>query len=230
MVVHPTRFWTSSRPCRWPPCAVLVARPKIFSRLGIETVSQLRAIPLPISGGTAGGKAAASFRDQALGIASAESGTRAKSKKAFQRDNLRGGRPQSDILHDVLRGLAAEVAATARRENLSGSVVTLKIRFVGFETHTRQRTIPVPTRRACDPAGGLGAIPSRRPAPQTGAAHRGGYQRLAAGRIATSRPLRSTPERARTSVCSRPLTVQQTGSGKGYCSSVTNEDQRNEPR
>lgn len=45
----------------------------------------------------------------------------------------------------MLRGLAAEVAATARGENLSGSVVTLKIRFVGFETHTRQRTIPVPT-------------------------------------------------------------------------------------
>ena len=49
------------------------------------------------------------------------------------------------MLHDVLRRLAAEVAATARRENLYGSVVTLKIRFVGFETHTRQHKLPVPT-------------------------------------------------------------------------------------
>ena len=44
-----------------------------------------------------------------------------------------------------MRGLAAEVAATARRESLSGSVVTLKIRFVGFETHTRQHKLPFPT-------------------------------------------------------------------------------------
>ena len=45
---------------------------------------------------------------------------------------------EEENLHNELRGLAAEVAATARRECLSGSVVTLKIRFVGFETHTRQ--------------------------------------------------------------------------------------------
>ncbi len=50
-----------------------------------------------------------------------------------------------DILHAVLRGLAAEVAATARREKLSGSVVTLKIRFMGFETHTRQHKASQPT-------------------------------------------------------------------------------------
>ena len=46
-----------------------------------------------------------------------------------------------EILHDVLRGLAAEVAATARRENLAASVVTLKIRFSGFETHSRQHKL-----------------------------------------------------------------------------------------
>ena len=50
-----------------------------------------------------------------------------------------------DILDAVLRGLAAEVAAMARREKLSGLVVTLKIRFAGFETHTRQHKIPHPT-------------------------------------------------------------------------------------
>ena len=45
---------------------------KIFSRLGIETVSQLRAIPLQYLEEQLGKKTAASFRDQALGIASAE--------------------------------------------------------------------------------------------------------------------------------------------------------------
>ena len=49
------------------------------------------------------------------------------------------------MLHDVLRELAAEVAATARRKHLSGSVVTLKIRFSDFETHTRQHKLTAPT-------------------------------------------------------------------------------------
>jgi DNA polymerase-4 len=42
------------------------------------------------------------------------------------------------VLRDALRRLASDVARTARREGLSGVVVTLKIRFAGFETHTRQ--------------------------------------------------------------------------------------------
>jgi len=51
------------------------------------------------------------------------------------------------VLHDALRGLAADVARTARREGLAGSVVTLKIRFAGFETCTRQCKHTAPT---CD--------------------------------------------------------------------------------
>jgi DNA polymerase-4 len=49
------------------------------------------------------------------------------------------------VLHDALRGLAADVARTARREDLSASVVTLKIRFEGFETRTRQYKCTTPT-------------------------------------------------------------------------------------
>ena len=49
------------------------------------------------------------------------------------------------LLRDALRRLAADVARTARRESLSGSVVTLKIRFAGFETYTRQHTLAAPT-------------------------------------------------------------------------------------
>ena len=146
MVVHPDEVLDFLAPM---PVATLrgVGRQtqKIFSRLGIETVSQLRAIPLQYLEEQLGKKAAASFRDQTLGIASAEvvpgRGRKSISKETTFEEDVRN----QDILHDVLRGLAAEVAATARGENLSGSVVTLKIRFVGFETHTRQRTIPVPT-------------------------------------------------------------------------------------
>ena len=51
-----------------------------------------------------------------------------------------------DLLHDSLRNLAAEVARTARREKLSGKGVTLKVRYQGFETYTRQLTLAAPTQ------------------------------------------------------------------------------------
>jgi len=118
---------------------------KIFSRLGIKTVAQLRSVPIRYLEEQLGNKAAANFHEQALGIASAEvvpgRGRKSISKETtFEEDVL-----DQDILHAVLRGLAAEVAATARREKLSGSVVTLKIRFTGFETHTRQHKLTVST-------------------------------------------------------------------------------------
>jgi DNA polymerase-4 len=120
---------------------------KIFNRLGIGTVAQLRTFPLPLLEQHLGKKAAASFHRQALGIAPDRilPGQRRKSiskEKTFATD-IR----DHTVLHDVLRGLAADVARTARREGLAGSVVTLKIRFEGFETCTRQHRQPAPT---CD--------------------------------------------------------------------------------
>jgi DNA polymerase-4 len=118
---------------------------KIFSHLGIRTVAQLRSVPLRYLEEPLGRKAAASFHAQALGIASAEvvpgRGHKSISKETTFEEDVR----EKGILHDVLRGLAAEVAATARREELAGLVVTLKIRFADFETHTRQHKLPVPT-------------------------------------------------------------------------------------
>jgi DNA polymerase-4 len=63
------------------------------------------------------------------------------SKETTFAEDTRDGK----LLHDTLRALAAGVARTARREGVAGRVVTLKIRFAGFETHTRQRRLEVPT-------------------------------------------------------------------------------------
>ena len=117
----------------------------VLSRLGIETVAQLRSIPLRYLEELLGSSAAAEFQAQAQGIASAEvtPGRRRKSvskETTFEADVL-----DQRTLRDVLRGLAGEVAATSRGEGLSGSVVTLKVRFAGFETHTRQRKLQTPT-------------------------------------------------------------------------------------
>ena len=118
---------------------------KIFSRLGIETVRQLRAIPLPYLEQHVGRQIAIKFHSQAHGMGSADvtPGRQRKSisKETTFQDNL----TNHAAIRDVLRSLAAEVAATARREGLSGSVVTLKVRFEGFETHTRQHRLNSPT-------------------------------------------------------------------------------------
>jgi len=102
---------------------------KIFSRLGIRTVEQLRAVPLPSLEQHLGRKAAASFHRQASGIASDQvvpgQGRKSISKETTFATDIR----DHTVLHDTLRKLAADVARTARREGLSGSVVTLKIRF-----------------------------------------------------------------------------------------------------
>ena len=118
-----------------------------FDRLGIRTVAQLRTTPLPLLEQQLGRKAAASFQRQAFGIAPDRirpgRGRKSISKETtFETDS----RDQA-VLHDVLRRLAADVARTARREGLAGCVVTLKIRFEGFETCTRQCRRPAPT---CD--------------------------------------------------------------------------------
>jgi DNA polymerase-4 len=50
-----------------------------------------------------------------------------------------------EVLNDVLLDLAADVGQQTRKEGLTGRVVTLKIRFEGFETRTRRRTLDQPT-------------------------------------------------------------------------------------
>ena len=118
---------------------------KIFNRLGIRTVEQLCAIPLPRLEQHLGKKAAASFHRQALGIASDQILPDQRRKSISKETTFETDIRDNTVLHDALRGLAAEVARTARQEGLSGSVVTLKIRFEGFETYTRQYKHTTPT-------------------------------------------------------------------------------------
>jgi DNA polymerase-4 len=111
---------------------------KIFDRLGISTVAQLRAVPLQTLAEHLGQKAAASFHRQALGLASDDVVPERQRKSISKETTFEADIRDETILRDALRGLASDVARTARREGLSGTVITLKIRFEGFETHTRQ--------------------------------------------------------------------------------------------
>ena len=118
---------------------------KIFSRLEIKTVAQLRAIPLRYLEEILGRSAASKFHNQALGIASAEVVPERNRKSISKETTFGEDISDQSVLRDVLRQLAADVAAKARREELSGTVVTLKIRYTGFETHTRQHKLASPT-------------------------------------------------------------------------------------
>jgi len=118
---------------------------KEFARLGIETVKQLRALPLRYLQEQLGGKAAAGLYAQAQGMGSAEVVPGRDRKSISKETTFETDIAEHAVLHEVLRNLAAEVAATARQERLSGSVITLKVRFPDFETHTRQHKLPSPT-------------------------------------------------------------------------------------
>ena len=118
---------------------------KIFNRLGIRTVAQLRAVPLQKLEEHLGEKAAASFHRQAFGIASDKVVPGRARKSISKETTFETDVRDHTVLHDTLRELAADVAKTARREGLSGSIVTLKIRFEGFETRTRQHKRSTPT-------------------------------------------------------------------------------------
>jgi DNA polymerase-4 len=118
---------------------------KKFTRLNIRTVSELRTTPIDILRKNFGEKAAQSYFRQAHGRASDEVVTDRRRKSISKETTFAKDSRNHEHLHDVLRDLAAQVGRTARREALAGTVVTLKIRFAGFETHTRQSTLPAPT-------------------------------------------------------------------------------------
>lgn len=114
----------------------------ILKRLGLSTVADLRRLSLTQLQTHLGPRAATSLYQQARGIASDRVGERAARQSLSKETTFGVDVADPDVLRDTLRELAAEVAATARQENIAGRTVTLKIRLGGFETHTRQRRLP----------------------------------------------------------------------------------------
>ena len=114
----------------------------ILQRLGLRTVADLRRLSLTQLQAQVGPRIAASLYQQARGIASDRVGDRAARRSLSKETTFGVDVADSGVLRDTLRGLAAEVATAARQEGIAGRTVTLKIRFCGFETHTRQRRLP----------------------------------------------------------------------------------------
>jgi DNA polymerase-4 len=113
-----------------------------FERLHIHTVAELRAASMATLEEEFGPSTAAKFLRQAHGIASDEVVTDRQRKSISKERTFEHDLTDDRQLKDRLQELSAGVARIARREGLAGRVVTLKIRFAGFETHTRQRKLP----------------------------------------------------------------------------------------
>jgi DNA polymerase-4 len=116
-----------------------------LQRLGIRTVADLRRQPPAALQGAVGANQTRHLLEQAHGLAAAEVYPDTARKSISKETTFGTDQTEPALLHATLRDLAAEVAATARRERVAGGVVTLKVRYQGFETHGRQRRLVEPT-------------------------------------------------------------------------------------
>ena len=118
--------------------------PKL-TRLGLETVADVRAMPLVSLRQWLGARQGTAIYQQARGLAEdrVEPGRARKSiskETTFPEDVT-----DPAVLRETLRWAAQEVGYVARHGGYQGTVVTLKVRFRGFETHTRSQTLSGPS-------------------------------------------------------------------------------------
>jgi DNA polymerase-4 len=112
-----------------------------LERLGLRTVADLRQLSLTQLQAQLGSRAATRLYQQARGIASDRVGERAARQSLSKETTFGVDVADPAVLRATLRDLAAAVASLARREGIAGRTVVLKIRFAGFDTHTRQRRL-----------------------------------------------------------------------------------------
>lgn len=116
-----------------------------LERLGFSTVADLRRCPHELLAAHFGLKGADLLYGQARGSGSDVVGEHGSRKSMSRETTFPEDITNWAVLHDVLLDLAADVGRRTRTEGLAGRVVTLKIRFAGFETHTRCQALERPS-------------------------------------------------------------------------------------
>jgi len=116
-----------------------------LQRLGLKTVGDVRRLPLEVLRRHLGAQAGTQVHQQAHGIADDRLYPMTERKSISKETTFAEDVREPEVLRATLRWAAQEVGYLARHEDLKGSVVTLKIRLHPFETHTRSRTLAVPT-------------------------------------------------------------------------------------
>ncbi|MEJ2389636.1 MAG: DNA polymerase IV [Chromatiaceae bacterium] len=116
-----------------------------LQRLGLKTVGDVRRLSLEELRRQLGARAGTEVHLQARGIADDRVYPASERKSISKETTFAEDVTDPAVLRDTLRWAAQEVGFLARHEERKGAVVTLKIRFRPFETHTRSRTLPVRT-------------------------------------------------------------------------------------
>jgi len=116
-----------------------------LERLGLKTVGDVRRLSLEELRRHLGARAGTQVHLQARGIADDQVHAASERKSISKETTFAEDVSDATILKDTLRWAAQEVGYLARHQGRKGVVVTLKIRFRPFETHTRSRTLRVPT-------------------------------------------------------------------------------------
>jgi DNA polymerase-4 len=117
----------------------------ILQRLGLRTVADVRRLSLLELRRQLGNLAGTNIYQQARGIASDHVHDQSTRKSISKETTFAQDITDSTILRESLLWSAQEVGYIARQECRKGSLVTLKIRFRGFDTHTRNRSLTTPT-------------------------------------------------------------------------------------
>ena len=118
---------------------------KIFNRLQVHTVEQLRTISLEELKHQFGNKGGIHLYSQSRGIASDNVGGERARQSISKETTFNEDIADQETLRNTLLWQSSEIARIARFEHLSGTIITLKIRLPGFETHTKQRQLNKPT-------------------------------------------------------------------------------------
>jgi DNA polymerase-4 len=121
-----------------------------LQRLGLKTVADVRRLSLEELRQHLGAQGGTHVYSQARGIADDQVYPASERKSISKETTFAEDITDSAVLKDTLRWAAQEVGYIARHEGRKGAVVTLKIRFRPFETHTRSRTLPVRTASDVD--------------------------------------------------------------------------------
>ncbi|AGA91100.1 nucleotidyltransferase/DNA polymerase involved in DNA repair [Thioflavicoccus mobilis 8321] len=145
-VVHPEQVQTFLDPLPFRVLRGVGA--KTSARLdgaGVKTVADVRRLPLVELRRLLGARVGAEVHLQARGIADDRVDPARERKSISKETTFPEDVADVAVLRDAVLWAAQEVGFLARQEGRAGVVVTLKIRLRPFETHTRSRTLAVPT-------------------------------------------------------------------------------------
>lgn len=118
--------------------------PKLSAQ-GLRTVADVRSLSLEQLRQTLGATQGTAVYQQARGLAEDRVEPHRARKSISKETTFPVDVTDPSVLRETLRWAAQEVGYLARQNNHQGRVVTLKVRFRGFETHTRSQTLKRPT-------------------------------------------------------------------------------------